>query len=846
MTSSLFRFRESRIAWLIYTGLIAVLTIVAFSDLAHLQLDDHDDETFSDNLSISQDFSFFFSTEKQLATGRPVAELVKYLAYLIGGNDPTWFHLFAVFLHSLASLLLAAACRRLGASLELSFTGGLLFLFNVTHFQAVHWISALDYPLALIWSLAALLCYLRCSDTDRRGWQVLFIVFLVLGLFSHISSIAMWPFCLYWTWHKTNSIKKALRQLVPAAVSLLPMLIVAIHITQKESSTWESIDEFHAGSGAETIPSQRWYLLMWFLSRLLTTAHWLLLDVYKLQSGEIYLGAGVFAVLMALIWKKRLPGALWATWVLLSLLPFVAISYDLVLNLPTGPSRYLYMASAGSSILLAWGIQWLSLQFKSAGRYLYAGLVTALLGSSYIALDKTEALSLFTSGRYYLARGDHETGIAQLKRAIAQSPNTIPLEDTYARLCMILISRGDDVESVLDKALEHYPDNPTLNVYRLVIDSMHPDISRQQDAMRKLKTSAAAAKQDGPIIASAYFNLGLSYRDRNDHQQAVVAYQRALEFNPGQPKILKLLAHSHMALGHSEGFEAVLERIDENAAEDSSANYASLYYNLGNIYFGDSNFAQAAAAYRQAINLNSEDDRSYNNLGAALRSMGQLQEAEKAYQEAIDRQPGNPLHYHSLGGLALERNEFQQALTAFEKAAEYGSSDVETYSSLAYLYQRLDQREKSLQHYRYILETDLQNTSARTYTQVGLRLDALNRRDLSTLAYQKALELDGGDATAHNNLGWNFYLAGDLDAAIEQYQLILATATNSLAQFNLGLAYLNRGDIDTAVAAYTRGVEQYGADEAARIGAVDDLKNLIATGVHAVAAQKILNTHWPQ
>jgi hypothetical protein len=43
----------------------------------------------------------------------------------------------------------------------LCFLGSLLFVLNVAHIQAVHWISALEYPLALL--LGTLTVYKLCS-----------------------------------------------------------------------------------------------------------------------------------------------------------------------------------------------------------------------------------------------------------------------------------------------------------------------------------------------------------------------------------------------------------------------------------------------------------------------------------------------------------------------------------------------------------------------------------------------------------------------------------------------------------------------------------------------------------
>ena len=156
-----------RLLWPGYVVVMCLVSAVCFGSLKDdLLLDGHDLDTFQDNVAIGEDFSFFFSSEKQQPTGRPVADLVKYIAYEIWGNDPGSFHLLVIAVHTLAALLLASLSLRLGMGLRLSLAGGLLFLVNVAHFQPLHWISAFDYPLALALGLGSVSCYLRYISTQ--------------------------------------------------------------------------------------------------------------------------------------------------------------------------------------------------------------------------------------------------------------------------------------------------------------------------------------------------------------------------------------------------------------------------------------------------------------------------------------------------------------------------------------------------------------------------------------------------------------------------------------------------------------------------------------------------------
>ncbi|HIG52535.1 MAG TPA: hypothetical protein EYG11_12735 [Candidatus Latescibacteria bacterium] len=65
----------------------------------------------------------------------------------------------------------------------------------------------------------------------------------------------------------------------------------------------------------------------------------------------------VLAGLGYLLYRHRGLLADWAIWIPLSLAPFIMISEQIHIHLVHGPSRHLYMASAGSLLLLAWGLQ---------------------------------------------------------------------------------------------------------------------------------------------------------------------------------------------------------------------------------------------------------------------------------------------------------------------------------------------------------------------------------------------------------------------------------------------------------------------------------------------------------
>ena len=672
-TVRIFLFHQK--SWLAYGALSAVIAWLCFGDLRYHLLDSHDAEMFLDHERIAVDGAYFFSPAKLQASGRPFAEAVKYFVYAIYGNDPSAFHLVVVGFHTLASLLLAGFISALSRDLVLGRITGLLFLVNVTHFQAVHHISALDYPLALCCVIGALWTWFAAAD--RLIGQLAFYALLLLGVLAHLSALVIWPLALFLSWRRHGALLPAIYSLWPAG----PLLGVAawgiLALTPQESSTWQSIGEYAAHSLAD-LASGIFAGLAWFVSRLFTTAHFLPIALYEQAFWEFWLGVVLIVLLFVLIRFGPAPLPWAGLWIFLNLLPFALLTEGTILGLPAGPSRYLYAASAGSSLIIAWLLVWIYHRVHRAACW---GLVLLVVTSSFFGLQKVEAISFYTSGRSYIAAGDIENGLQQFRRAIAQSPTTIPLDETYFRLAFNLPFIGEDPYPVLLEGLALFPDHLHLLLGKAIMDMESGDEKRQQTGRQ--------------------------------------VFDLLIEADQGQKQSLNL-----------------------------TVNAAVLYHNLGYGYADQGDYQNALRAYRTARQL-------------------------------------NPSRYQTL------------------------------------------------------------DLSSEHYVSEGIRLDGEEDYEAAAVAYRRALSLDPGNAIARINLGWHYYSAGQYGEAIAQYLQVQGRQYRSLVLFNLGLAHAALGETEKARSIYAGAIEEFGAEEGVRIGAVEDLVDLMRKGPSAAVARQILELYWP-
>ncbi len=695
---------STRTVWAGYACLLALLSVIYFGNLKDLRIDTHDDQTFRDNVALSKDFTYFFAPpeEKQLGSGRPAAELAKWLGYVVWGNDLGWFHLYVVAVHTVATLILARVAWRMGMGLYLSFTGGVLFLINVAHFRAVHWISALDYPLALAWGLGALLCYERYVTTDRSACLWGFCGSMMVGVMSHFSIVVVLPFCLFWSRHRGVDFKTTLRNLLPTGALVLLMFGFLLNITVRTSSTWHSIG-LYGEEGVIDLVVGISRVLLWFLSRLLSTAHWHLVPVYRLQTWELFIGAAVLILLLALIWKRN-HGAIWSVWVLLSLAPFLLVTETTVLGLLTGPSRYLYAASAGSSLLLALGIQAVSHRLGAGKCIVSGGLVAALLISSYQSLRQAEALSHYTSGRAYAYNRDFETAEQQFRYAIAKGPTVIDLEETYARLCMILLERTEKVEPVLQEALLAFPGSSRLSLYRHAIDSFSSVPAIADPASANLETLKDRADAESSyLLGKTFHNLGLGFETRDNFEKAVRAFRLALEFDSRRTMTRERLVTLLINTGRpQEAVSVALQAVKADPTDGSALHLAAyalhkagsvdeaislchqalriepsaqVFGLLADCYVRGGAADQAIDAYRRALELNADHIVIRTKLGLVLYFQGRMEEAIEEYSRALEGPP-NSLAQFNLGLAYLAQGRVAEAREVYAVGIErFGATE---------------------------------------------------------------------------------------------------------------------------------------------------------------------------
>ena len=145
--------------------------------------------------------------------------------------------------------------------------------------------------------------------------------------------------------------------------------------------------------------------------------------------------------------------------------------------------------------------------------------------------------------------------------------------------------------------------------------------------------------------------------------------------------------------------------------------------------------------------------------GLALMESGKYQDAIEAYSEAIELNPNYVKAYNNRGVAYRNLGEYQQAMRDYGRAIEIDPNYVEAYNNRGIAYAKLGDYRQAIRDYDRAIELNPEN--ALVYCNRGIAYDKLGDYRQSIRDYDKTIELDPKFALAYYNRGISYGKLGD-------------------------------------------------------------------------------------
>jgi tetratricopeptide (TPR) repeat protein len=192
-----------------------------------------------------------------------------------------------------------------------------------------------------------------------------------------------------------------------------------------------------------------------------------------------------------------------------------------------------------------------------------------------------------------------------------------------------------------------------------------------------------------------------------------------------------------VSIAEATKVEVRLEKAQEMAEKNLSE--ADRLFLQGNKFYSEQKYAEAVAAYQEALKLNPQQWAYYFNLGLSYKKMGQKEEALKAFRQAQSLNPESFSANKELGESLAKEGNFEEAHHYYEKAVLINPEDADAFYNLGICWLNLGELEKAVEAFEKVLQ--LNKDYAEAYYQLGTVFISLNRINEAIASLETFLKL---------------------------------------------------------------------------------------------------------
>ena len=373
----------------------------------------------------------------------------------------------------------------------------------------------------------------------------------------------------------------------------------------------------------------------------------------------------------------------------------------------------------------------------------------------------TDAWDCFHMSGARLLMGDLEGALNWCLKAIKLDPK---LPNNHWRLMEIHTVRGD-LKAAIAAGIDSLPVmNEISNEIktRRTLANLYLSMSAFNEAEEQL----FEALEKNNVDAALWYAMGQCMSRQGKWKEALMAFQKANEFEPHDADIQYNIGDAFLGLGQPDNavgylLQAIRLRHDFRLA----------HYDLGLAYFELKKYREAEDACQAT--LRDDPEMAFQksnvglgatgNLGIALLEQKKMEEAEACFRHNLKLLAPT---YFNLGLTLFKTKRYPEALTNFQRALELEPDDPEYHNLMGQTYDQMglpDEAEKSLRR-----AIELNAHYAIGYYDLGVILAKQEGRAREALkAFKQALKNDPDISWAYYSIACLYALAQKEDQSLE-------------------------------------------------------------------------------
>jgi tetratricopeptide (TPR) repeat protein len=220
------------------------------------------------------------------------------------------------------------------------------------------------------------------------------------------------------------------------------------------------------------------------------------------------------------------------------------------------------------------------------------------------------------------------------------------------------------------------------------------------------------------------------------------------------------LRHAQVYLEEGEYNRALVELEEAMSLQPENPR---VYQNLGDLYVRRGMLADAEKAFQKAILLEPRFTRAYDSLADVYLRRGDLERVIVAMRQATAISPKNANRQMNLGKILLESDAVEDAKKAFEQAVREAPADQPIRREIAEALLARNLNREAEDVFRALLKEN--PTDLHLYNRLGMACRRQGRHQDAIDLYRKAIRMDPDDDHLHYNLARALVEVGRRDEA---------------------------------------------------------------------------------
>jgi protein O-mannosyl-transferase len=209
----------------------------------------------------------------------------------------------------------------------------------------------------------------------------------------------------------------------------------------------------------------------------------------------------------------------------------------------------------------------------------------------------------------------------------------------------------------------------------------------------------ADAKQKSPNLVRPYNNLGEAHDKLGNFDQAIKEFKGALKINPNYFFGLNNLGNVYGKQGkYGEAIQYFQKALNQKS------DYSPAHYNIARAYHLVGKTQEAAESYRKAIRFNPYFEQAFYNLAYLSMELSGFDEAIENFNKFIKMQPNHPRAHFGLGNALMMKGQLDLAMLEYRIAGKLDPTFALPYMNMASIQMQTKNISAAIENYEKALK----------------------------------------------------------------------------------------------------------------------------------------------